>query len=128
MKPQIEAISKNEQRTIIMDKEDLLYKFLSESLEDECLIVGEDTLRQLIKDTLSKKDNKEGVIQNYITPDIGYNISIYEAVILVFAAIQAIDAIINIIKKLRSKNVDNEKLIESTKQLLSETSIPEHFQ
>ncbi len=104
-----------------MKKEDLLFKLLKNSLVDECLVVGDTTVKNIIKDSLNKQEN---IMQNYAPSEYGHNISIYEAIVLVFASIQALDCALNIVQKIWKKGTDKSIVKAATKETLVENKIP----
>lgn len=62
------------------------------------MIVGDVILKDIIKDFCAGRNN---IVENYKDTGAGFSFSIYELIVVIFAGIQALDAMLNFIEKLK---------------------------
>ncbi|MDD4994223.1 MAG: hypothetical protein PHR83_18535 [Paludibacter sp.] len=105
-----------------MKKEDLLFKIVQSTNEEECLLVGNATVKNIIRDALN---SKEGIAKKYIPSGLGHGMGVVEAILLLFASIQAIESFINIISKFKKKKTSKEVIEITITETLIERKIPE---
>lgn len=105
-----------------MKKEDLILRILKGINEDECLIVGDFTVKNIIMDS---QQLNEASIKKYMPGEYGHEMGIAETMLLIYASIQAIDSFLNIISKFKRKNVDAKTIEVSISETLIEKKIPD---
>lgn len=105
-----------------MTKEELILKILKVTNEEECLLTGDFTVKNIILDYF---ESNEASIKKYMPSDYGHGMGITEALLLLFGTIQVIDSFLNILSKLHKKKIDNVTIDITITEILIEKKIPE---
>lgn len=79
-----------------MRKKELIKTLLATAMPDECMLVNDLILDELIDDYY--RGNKDAP-ENYKSSGEGFDYDIYELVVLIFAGIQALDALPGTVEK-----------------------------
>jgi hypothetical protein len=104
-----------------MKKKDLIYRIIQNTNEEQCLIIGDFTVKNIIRDFVN---SNEAGIKKYMPGEYGHEMGITEAILLLFASIQAIESFLNILTKLKKKKVDNGTIDITITEILIEKKIP----
>lgn len=98
-----------------MDFESLVIELVMVCAEDDVLILGKDTLEQLVHDTMA---NRQSVLQSYSVPEYGHSMNIYETIAFIVIVIQGVESTISLMNTLREKGVSSDLLIDSANNVL----------
>lgn len=112
-----------------MQNKELIRKLVFLSRPNECMLVDEQIIDELIDDYY---EGHMDAPEYYRSSSVGYDFDIYELVILIFASIQAIDSLVNIINRViaaqkakKGSQQDEKALYETIQKSLRDNGIEE---